>query len=251
MPVPSTATSFVATSRGRTDIALTWTDGANTDAQLIYRHTADVFASASAIGSAVNGAGAYVDLTGVPGSTYYYWLLPIGSGGVGTQTSSVTAATLGATGNPGTDIVAQIIEAMVARLANQLPSDWHRLKYARTPDKNDKVGRDKGYAAIPGASEPGTEAAVFGSYTQKQTFTVVLSKGCVAGKGDTQLAEAEKLLYQWMDRVIRDFKASKLYEADVVVRIADPSIDAPEYFEDDEMVVLRANFPILYRNTLS
>ena len=247
--LPVTPTILVATVLGRTSIKLTWTDGALTTHQAVYRHTADVFGSASIVDLVVVGAQTYTDTGLTPGTAYYYWLLPVGTGGVGTQTSSVNGTTTGNSGSVGEDIVNDILEAMKDRLVEVLPTDWKELEYVKDLKKNNKLNRDKGYGIQLGSASPG-EAPVFGAYTQTLNFEVVLTRGAIPGKGDRQIELLEQDLYTWFDRIIRDFKKNKLYQPSLIVRIVDPSAEKPEYLEDVEMVALRYTFPIMYRNNL-
>lgn len=249
MPAPSSPTSLAVEITGRESARLTWVDGDDTDALLVYRHTADVFGSAAVVGATIAGEQVYIDSDISQGTAYYWWVKPLGSGGVGTEAGSVTGTTIGEAGNIGTNLVEQIVDAFHARLAAQFPADWHRLKYARQVEKNDKIGRNRGYACLPKSGER-SKASVFGAYTITQDFDIILTKGVQPGKGDSGISEAELELYTWMDRVIRDAVTTKLYESDIVLRVQEPTLEAPEYFEDEEMVVIRASFPVTYRNNL-
>jgi hypothetical protein len=215
----------------------------------IYRGTSASFGSASFIANVEDGVQAYISTGLTAGTTYYWWVLGRTVAGVSNEVGPASATTFGEAGNPGTNIVEQIVGSMLSRCTSLLPADWKALKYPRTPEKADKVGRDRGFGVVPRGSAPG-EPAVFGSYTQTQVFEVVLSKGLRPGKGEGQATEAEALLYTWADRLIRDFKGTRLYE-DVVLRIGDPSMEAPEYLEDGELAVLRIAFPVTYRSPLT
>lgn len=243
--IPDTPTSLVASAIGRESIRITWTDASGTEAQLIYRHTEDSFGAASVIGGVDAGEQLYTDNGLASGTQYFYWLLPLGTGGPGTQTSSVNATTYGAAGNPGTDIVSQIVTAAKTRLTAVLSSDFEQLKYVKDLKKNGRT--PWGYGVLIGDEEP-TEPSVFGSYTAEMALQVVLYRAPNAIQNDRDIEEAELTLEQWKDRVHREFTTTRLYENDVIVLISDPSV-TPEYFEDSEAVALRLTFPVKYRNS--
>lgn len=245
MPVPSAPTSLAATTTGRDTVRLTWVDGANTSAFLVYRHTADVYGSASVVGSVVSGSQLYTDTGLAPGTAYYYWLLPLGSGGVGSQTSSVTATTYGAAGNIGSDIISQIVTAAKSRLVSVLSSDFVQLKWVKDIKKNERV--PWGYGVDIGNEEP-SEGHVFGSYTADISLKVVLYRNPNAIVSDRDTETATLTLEQWKDRVHREFTTTRLYESDVIVQIKDPSTE-PVFLEDAEAVALVMTFPVTYRNS--
>lgn len=66
-------TNLVATA-GDGEVSLAWTAGANATGHRVYRHTADVFASATQLGADLGAAAnSYTDATAVNGTLYYYW----------------------------------------------------------------------------------------------------------------------------------------------------------------------------------
>lgn len=248
--MPNAATSLSVTIAGRTSARLNWIDGAANAWNEIYRGTVDDITTASFVAMVAQGVQVYMDAALSEGTAYFWWVKARTSADTfAAATASVTGTTLGASGNPGTDIVNQIVTAGKERLANLLSSDYKQLEYARDLRKNNKINRDRGFGFVPADSIPG-DASVFQSYTQTQAFEVVLTRGVVPGKGDRQIEVAEQEIYQWADRIIRDFKHTNLYKKDIIVRIADPSASAPEYLEDMEMVAIRYRFPITYRNSL-
>lgn len=247
MPSPSAPTGFTATSRGTSEIALAWVDGANTSGQVVFRNTADTIATASVIAGVANGVSLYRDQSVSAGTAYYYWLKPISTDTLGTETSSVTATTTGAAGTIGSNMVGGIIQAAKDRLTNIFPTSWELAEYVRQPEKNSDMGRSRTYGVSLGSSEAGL-ASIFGSYTQTIEIVVSLFRG-VGGKDESDIETAEAELYQWADMVIRDFKENRLYSS-LVIKVDDPSIDSPTLLSDNEAVLLKITFPMTYRNSL-
>jgi len=93
--MPAQPTGLTATADGARRIDLTWLDGADTDALIVYRNTANNYATATAIASVVAGTQAYTDTEREPSTEYFYWVLPIGTNGAG-PVSAVASATTAA-----------------------------------------------------------------------------------------------------------------------------------------------------------
>lgn len=243
-------TALAVDSSSRTTARLTWTDGAGNDGVEIYKSTSNSLAAASFLAVAAQGAQLYKITALQPGTTYYFWARGRVDGQApAAAAGSVNITTLGNAGNPGDQVVQEIIEAAEERVEAVLSTDWHKLDYIRDPRKNSKMGTNRGWGIRMGASAPG-EAPVFGAYTQTFSLDVVLMMGSVPGKGDSQIQAAEFEAMSWADRFVRDFLGTRLYLSSNVLRVADPSIGAPEYLQDTEAVLIVVSFPVQYRNRL-
>jgi hypothetical protein len=87
--VPDAPASLTAT-RGDTQISLAWTASASATGYRVYRHTADIFASATQVGSDLGSAvDSYLDTTVMNGTIYYYWIVAFNA--VGTSGPSPVA----------------------------------------------------------------------------------------------------------------------------------------------------------------
>ncbi len=250
MPTPGAPTGLSATALGRVEIRLNWADGVNTEGQLILAGPVNDPAQASLVG-AVDGGVQLFKHAGLPsGSQRFYWLQPISTDELGAVTGSATATTAGAQGAPGDNLIGMIISAAKGRLLNVLPADWKEAAFIRQPERNSKMGRDQAWGVMPGSGDPG-EAAVFGSYTQDLEVIVGLFKGADGGQGETAVAAAEGDLYTWADRVVRDFKKNRFFIPSIVLRVADPTFEKPEYIAEAEGVLLKMTFRVMYRNKIS
>jgi hypothetical protein len=94
--LPAQPTGLSATADGASRIDLAWLDGADTEAQVLYRNTADNFAAATPIASIVAGTQAYTDTGREAATEYFYWLLPLSSNGAGTVSAVASATTAAA-----------------------------------------------------------------------------------------------------------------------------------------------------------
>lgn len=243
-------TNLAVEATGRKSASVTWTDDAANDFVEVYRGLTSSFAAASFVAMVAQGQQQYADTALDGGTTYYWWTKGRDDADdISATTGPVSVATVGDAGTAGTDLVADIVQGFKDRIAAVISSEYRPLTYVRELEKNDKGILDKGYGVLPKASEPG-EPAIFGSYTQRQDFQIILTRNVPPSKGDASIETAELELYQWFDRLVRDFKGSRLYLS-TVVRIGDPSAQEPEYLKDTQAVALKYTFPVTYRNTLS
>lgn len=238
-------TSLVATTTGRTTARLTWTDGASNLSIDIYRGLTSTIGDASFVANVAAGTQEYHDSGLSDGTAYYYWIYGRTVAGVSNPLGPETITTYGTAGNPGTNIVSQIVTAAKTRLAAVLSSDFEQLKSVKDLKKNERV--PWGYGVTLGEEAP-SESSVFGSYTADLALQVILYRAPNAIQNDRDIETAELALEQWKDRVHREFTTTRLYENDVIVRIGDPEVSI-EYLEDSEAVALRLTFPVMYRNS--
>lgn len=122
MPVPGTPSSLTATAAAARRVELAWTDGADTDVQVVFRHTADDLGAATAIAAVPGGAEAYTDRSVTPETPYFYWVKPYNTDGEGLPSSSATA-----TPPAESDIIQQaIFDELVEKLATITTGNGYR-----------------------------------------------------------------------------------------------------------------------------
>ncbi len=249
--MPSPPSNLTALTTGKTKVSLRWLDETGAFLYRIFYNTLDDFASATVAGFQNQGQGIF-EVTGLlPGTTYFFFVQTEDNPpDISLPTASVSATTTGSAGIPGVNVVEQIVNGAKARLATVTPAEAHLLEYVREPEKNSREGRKFGYGVMPKVAEPG-EPAKFTSYTITQEFFVLLSRGIQKKKDEREIEQGEAELYTLADSIIKDFKLTKLFETDVIVRIGDPSIDEPEFLEAQGLLVLRIIFPITYRQNLN
>ncbi len=244
-------TSVVASHPGRTSMRVTWTDGASPNTlNEVYRATSASFAASSFIGMVAQGVQLFRDSDLTPGTAYYYYVR--GRNAADSIASAVgpgTDTTIGDAGDEGDDFVQQIIQAMQARIVDLLPTQSKQLDYVYDLEKNPKLAGWIRYGVRPGESQPGA-AAVFGSYTQEQNFEVIFSMDTDGGSTDKDVETGVFEIGKWVDRVIREYKASRLFLPTFVLRVADPKVSKPEMIPGTQSVYVILTFPIMFRNTL-
>lgn len=101
---PAAPTSLVATG-GDGQVNLAWTASAGATGHRVFRHTADVFGSASQIGSDLGAAAdSYLDESVTNGTEYFYWVVAFNDDGASDPSisdSATPAAPPPPTFNPG------------------------------------------------------------------------------------------------------------------------------------------------------
>jgi autotransporter-associated beta strand protein len=80
-PPPTPAGFSASDGTSTAHVALSWTDGARETGYVIWRHTADVPASATAIYTNAANTTTYNDTSAAEGQLYYYWVSATNSGG--------------------------------------------------------------------------------------------------------------------------------------------------------------------------
>ncbi|TXH09494.1 MAG: hypothetical protein E6R04_07965 [Spirochaetes bacterium] len=145
--------------------------------------------------------------------------------------------------------VSSIIANAKSLAATELGATWHELKYAFELEKNDSRISAKGYSVIPLSADP--VDTVLRSYSLQHGFQLILSDTIARGAGDAEVFTVLGTLYDKADEIFKDYAGLLLNLAGTVIRVFDPSLGEPEFFNDRETVVLRMNFNVLYRQNIS
>lgn len=240
-------TSLALQSLGRTTAKLTWVDDPANSFVDMYYNTVDTFSS-STFGGAVSQGEQIGEITGlIAGTTYYFWVAGRHADmSVSTEVGSVTGATVGNAGIAGTNVVEQIRNGMNTRLAAVLGSDYKKLAYIREIEKNSNTSKTLGYGVSVGGAEPSDES-INRSHTYRQEFTVVLCSGGGRKKTERDQEAAALTMATAMDSIIKDFTQYRLGLPTLVIQVENATIQEREILEDGDTVVLRATFPIIYR----
>lgn len=147
------------------------------------------------------------------------------------------------------NIVEQINDAVVSRIATILSSPWAELKYTINPAKNDFKSNAKRYGVRPlsGAVADG----VTNYYTMDHDFEVCLTHDYIPSPvGDQDQKDKTFLLYDKMDDIFRDLFCSKAGLNSIILNIGDLNIEEPEYSVAESVVLLKATVTIKYRQAL-
>lgn len=104
----------------------------------------------------------------------------------------------------------------------------------------------RGFAIKHGAvvSTAGTTRA----YTTDQTFEVILSDTNPRRTDDGALQTALNALYDLADQILVEVFRTKLNLAGVVLNVANPGFDRPEFINNKEFIILRFRVIVKFRN---
>lgn len=149
------------------------------------------------------------------------------------------------------NIVEQIISAGKTTIAaNIVESGFAELDYYVDLTKNNFRTNHKRYGFVP-KEAVGSEAGINRYYTLDHTFEVILTKRADTRTDDSSVISVLNDLYDEMDNIFQAFHLTKLGLSSIVMLIDGPSIDEPEYLEDNRLVVLRGSFIIKYRQAIN
>ncbi len=149
----------------------------------------------------------------------------------------------------GVAVIEQIVVAAKARAAGFLTTAFKLLPYSREYQKN-PGNIPWGYGFNVLEAEPG-DNQVIGSYCLTLQLELVLIASIVKKNSEREIETAVYELHAWIDRAAKDFRLNKLGIPNVVVKVGDHKIDAPEYFSDSTQIALKAVFPVTFRQALN
>lgn len=243
-------TAVAAKQTGRTSERVSWKDGANNTLNEIYRAPSASFGASKIIGIVPQAVQIFKDSGLTPGTIYYYYVRGrAADDSIASAVGPGSDTTLGNAGDPGDTLVQQIIQAMQTRIADVLPTVNKELEYVYDLSKNQKLGNVFRFGVRAADARPG-RAQVFGAYTQEKNFEVIFMEGTSGGSDDKNTERAVFDMEPWVDRIIREFKASHLYLPTIALLVADPSSSRPVPVPGTEAVAITVTFPIQFRNTL-
>jgi len=145
-------------------------------------------------------------------------------------------------------IVEEILTKTKLVISGLLP-DYSQLDYEFDVQKNSDRGNPKGFGVIPLACDF-LEGRSIGFTTMAQIFQIILVDDYQNYSNDSEQGQALNKLYEDMHLISQDMMAKKLllpspeYQVSLVNGL---SFNEPEYFEDNKIVVLRANIRMQYK----
>lgn len=148
------------------------------------------------------------------------------------------------------NIVEQIITAGKSQLSTTLGASYSELDYVIELEKNNFRNRTTRYGFIPLGADTG-ESVINKVYTLDHSFQIILTQPTFNRQNDAGLISATNTLYDKMDDIFKDFMNKKLGLNTIILNIQEPSIEEPEYLEDNDLVALRGNVVIKYRQPLN
>lgn len=140
-----------------------------------------------------------------------------------------------------------IIEAIEAKVATLLGSDWSELDYTYDLEKNKKF-KDKETKWGVGVSEGTPLSGTNKSVTLEEEYFVVLAKNFTNRSNDESEKEAIKTIYDSLDVLYLDFARSKLGLPAIVFVVSLPNPLGPETMGESTTSV-RLNFTVQHRKS--
>ena len=240
-------TNLVLQNTGRTTAKLVWTDGAGNSFNEVFRNTVDTQSTSTAVGIVSQATQEFQDTGLVAGTTYYWWIKGRHSDdSVSAAVGSVTGATVGTSGIAGTNVVEQIKDAMETRLSTVLGTSYRELDYKRDIEKNSTKAKTNGYGVLVGEAAP-SDDTVNRVFQFDHTYTVVLTDHVVRKRTERDQETAALKLTTAMNSIYKDLQQTRLGLPSVVIQVQHPTIEEREVLEGGSTVVLRASFPVIYR----
>ena len=145
-------------------------------------------------------------------------------------------------------IVEEIITKTKLVISGLLP-EYSQLDYEFDVQKNSDRATPKAYGVIPLAADF-LEGRSMGFTTMGHIFQIILVDNYQNYSNDTEQGLAVNKLYEDMHLICQDMMAKKLllptpdYQVSLVNGL---SFNEPEYFDDNKMIILRANIRMQYK----
>jgi hypothetical protein len=146
------------------------------------------------------------------------------------------------------EIVKEIVEETKLTIAGLLP-DFSALPYERDIEKNSERELSKRYGFIP-LDANFKEGSALGFTTMEHNFQLILTDDYQNKDDETAQFNAEQNLYAKAHMILKDIQKSRVTlptSGYRVLLISGIGFDAPEHFDENSVVVLRANFLYTYR----
>lgn len=148
----------------------------------------------------------------------------------------------------GINIVGEIV-AETKNVIDGLTLNLKRLPYEYEIEKNNERSLADRYGFIPKAATF-REGSSMGFTTMEHSFELILCDDYSNKDSDSSQATATHKLYEKAHCILKDIQKKKLAlptAGYTVLLISGLSFDSPEHFNDNGLVVLRAEFIITYR----
>ncbi len=146
-------------------------------------------------------------------------------------------------------IVSQIITNAEALAATTFGATYQRLKFVYEVTKNDVRGATLAYGIRPLSAIP--VDGITRTYTVDHTFELVLMDTTARDLSDDERRAALNTMYDKADEYFKALVSTKLSLANLVWVVQSPSMSEPEVYPDQKFVVLRMQFVVKYRSSLS
>jgi hypothetical protein len=144
-------------------------------------------------------------------------------------------------------LTGEIIAFIEASIENAIPS-IKQSKHYYDLDKNDSVRNNHIYAVRPSSAR--SVSGAIRSVTMEQEFEIEISRDYVEnGSSDAALRNAINLVYQDNEKILREISLRKT-TINNVLKVSEPSFDAPKVNDKQKSVSITFSYPITYRKPI-
>jgi len=146
-------------------------------------------------------------------------------------------------------MIATLVSNIKTRVAAVLTSAYSEMPIGILPEENGKRMTAKRYAVVTGSAiETGSVNCY---YTMDQTFTIKLTDHYVKRAGDDSAKQSATLaiMDKFLD-IYKDLVNTKAGTPASVMNVKDLNIDSPQYFENEDSVLIEASVVVTYRVAL-
>jgi hypothetical protein len=148
------------------------------------------------------------------------------------------------------NIVEQINDGITTVITTTLGVTYSELSYLINVEKNNFKANTKRYGVRPLAAN--TTEGITRVYTVNHSFQVILTHDYFSNpSNDQDQRDKTFLLYDKLDEIMKNLFINKAGLPSIVLNIDSVSIAEPEYFDDEKVLVLRADFNVKYRQAVN
>lgn len=147
------------------------------------------------------------------------------------------------------NLVENINDALTTLVGTELSTGYSVLNYIHTIEKNFLNGSKNRYGVRP--LNASSASGVTRVYTLDHSFQIIITSEYInSGVDDIAQREETFVLYDKMDEVFKAAYLTKVGLPNTILNIDNISIQEPEYLDAHNVVVLRADFNIKYRQAI-
>lgn len=148
------------------------------------------------------------------------------------------------------NIVEQINDGITTVVTSSLGVGYSELSYLIDVEKNNYKSNTKRYGVRPLSGS--TTSGITRNYTLDHSFQIILTHDYFSNpSNDQDQRDKTFLLLDKLDEIMKNLFINKAGLPSIVLNIDSVSIAEPEYFDEEKVVVLRADFNIKYRQAVN
>lgn len=147
-------------------------------------------------------------------------------------------------------IVTQILAQTKVVILATLGATYHEVPYFYNAESNDLRGARLAYGVRPMAATF-SDQGVNRFYTLDHLFEILLFDTIARGGDDSQRETALTTMYDKADSIFKALVNTKINLSTIVLNVFQPSLLEPQFFQGDKIAVLRMQYKVKYRSSLT